>query len=64
VLTQVQPGDHESEPLDTAGGSSTSVDNLGLMGEMREVFAAQDDETAISLLEARWGPPVYRACDV
>jgi hypothetical protein len=64
VLTEVQPRDHESEPLDTAGGSSTSVDNLDSWGEMREVFAAQDDETAISLLEARWGPPVYRASDV
>ena len=40
------------------------MDNLDSWGEMREVFAAQDDETAISLLEARWGPPVYRASDV
>jgi hypothetical protein len=30
------------------------------MGEMNEVFAAPDDETAIAVLEDGWGPPVHR----
>jgi hypothetical protein len=28
------------------------------------IFAAHDDETVISLLEARWGPTVLLMCDL
>jgi hypothetical protein len=42
-------------PLLTFGGN-----NLGPMGEMNEVFAAQDDETALAMLEGGgWGSPSY-----